>query len=60
MTYLNRLVEDQNKFRVESGNAESMILKVQVRNGLAQGTLEATYDDLKISVLRKKDGSKRR
>ncbi|MBP6810944.1 MAG: hypothetical protein KA138_05475 [Saprospiraceae bacterium] len=60
MTYLNRLVEDQNKFRVESGNAESMILKVQVRNGLAQGTLEATYDDLKISVLRKKDGSKKK
>ncbi|MBK6995214.1 MAG: hypothetical protein IPH31_09895 [Lewinellaceae bacterium] len=60
ITYLNRLVEDQNKFRVESGKAESMILKVQVRNGVAQGTLEATYDDLKISVLRKKDGSKKK
>ncbi|MFN0176019.1 MAG: hypothetical protein ACKVU0_15315 [Saprospiraceae bacterium] len=60
MTYLNRLVEDQNKFRVESGNAESMILNVHVRNGVAQGTLEATYDDLKISVLRKKDGSKKK
>ncbi len=60
MTYLNRLVEDQNKFRVESGKAESMILKVQVRNGVAQGTLEATYDDLKISVLRKKDGTKKK
>jgi len=60
MTYLNRLLEDQNKFRIESGKAESMILKVQVRNGLAQGTIEATYEDLKISVLRQNDGSKKR
>ena len=60
MTYLNRLVEDQNKFRIESGNAERILLKVQVRNGLAQGTIEATYDDMKISVLRPKDGSKKK
>ncbi len=59
MTYLNRLVADQHKFRIESGKAESIVLKVQVRNGLAQGRIEATYDDLKISVLRQKDGSKK-
>jgi hypothetical protein len=60
MTYLNRLVEDQNKFRVESGIAEQMVLKVQVRNGIARGTVEASYNNLKISVLRPKDGSKRK
>ncbi len=60
MTFLNRLVEEQNKFCVESGNAEKMALHVQVRNGLAKGTVEATYNDLKISVLREKDGSKRK
>jgi len=60
MTYLNRLVEDKNNFRIESGIAQKMELKVQVRNGLAQGTIEATYDDLKISVLREKDGSKKK
>ncbi len=60
MTFLNRLVEEQNKFCVESGNAEKMALHVQVRNGLAKGTVEATYNDLKITVLREKDGSKRK
>ena len=60
MTYLNRLVEDQNKFRVESGMAERIILKVQVRNGIARGTVEASYNDLKISVLRSKNGRKKK
>ena len=60
MTYLNRLVEDKNNLRVESGNAQKILAKIQVRNGLAQGTLEATYDDLKISVLREKDGGKKK
>ncbi len=60
MTYLNRLVEDQNKFRVETGIAEKMVLKVQVRNGIARGTVEASYNNLKISVLRSKDGSKKK
>lgn len=60
MTYLNRLVEDKNNLRVESGNAQKILAKIQVRNGLAQGTLEATYDDLKISILREKDGGKKK
>ncbi len=60
MTYLNRLVEDQNKFRVETGIAEKMVLKVRVRNGIARGTMEASYNNLKISVLRSKDGSKKK
>ncbi|MBC7776985.1 MAG: hypothetical protein H7246_16255 [Phycisphaerae bacterium] len=60
MTYLNRLVEDKNNFRVESGKSEKIVMKAQVRNGLAQGKIEATYDDLKISVLREKDGSKKK
>lgn len=59
MTYLNRLVEEKNNFRIESGISQKIELKVQVRNGLAQGTVEATYDDLKVSVLREKDGSKK-
>ncbi len=59
MTYLNRLLEDKNKIRVETGQAEKIILKVQVRNGLAQGKLEATYNNLAISLLDKKDGSKK-
>ncbi len=60
MTSLNRLVAEKNNFRIESGVAQKIELKVQVRNGLAQGTVEATYDDLKISVLRDKDGSKKK
>ena len=59
MTYLNRLLEDKNKIRVESGMAETISLKVHVRNGLAQGKLEATYNNLKISLLDKKDASKK-
>lgn len=60
MTYLNRLVAGQQKFRVESGNAETIELKVQVRNGLATGQIEATYNDLKISILDEKDGRKKK
>lgn len=60
MTYLNRLVAGQHKFKVESGNAETIALQVRVRNGLATGQIEATYNDLKISVLDEKDGSKKK
>lgn len=60
MTYLNRMITDQNKFRVESGNSESIILNLQVRNGLARGKIEATYNNLKISVLEAEDGHKRK
>lgn len=60
MTYLNRVITDQNKFRVESGTSESIILNVQVRNGLARGKIEATYNNLKISVLEAEDGRKRK
>jgi len=60
MTYINRLVAEKNNFRIESGVAQKIELEVQVRNGLARGTVEATYDDLKISVLDEKDGSKKR
>ncbi len=60
MTYINRLVEEKNNFRIESGVTQKIELKVKVRNGLAQGTLEATYDDLKVSILSKKDGSKKK
>jgi len=59
VTLLNQFVVDKNNIRVESGNVERVFLKVKVRNGLAQGTLEATYDDLKISILGKKTGDKK-
>ena len=60
MTYLNRLVVEKNNLRIESGVAQKIDLEVQVRNGLAQGTVKAIYEDLKISVLRESDGSKKR
>lgn len=59
MTFINRLVEDKNNFRVDSGKSQKIVMEVQVRNGLAQGKIEATYEGLKISVLRGKDGSKK-
>jgi len=58
-TLLNRFVVDKNNIRVESGDVENIIMKVKVRNGLAQGTLKATYDNLKISILSEKDGEKK-
>jgi hypothetical protein len=59
VTLLNQFVVDKNNIRVESGDVEQVFLKVKVRNGLAKGTLEATYDDLKISILGKKTGDKK-
>jgi len=60
MTYLNRLLTDKDNLRIESGASEKILLQARVQNGLAQGTIEATYSDLKISLLRDKDKSKKK
>ena len=59
MTYLNRLLTDKDNLRIESGAAEKIVLQARVNDGLAQGTIEATYSNLKISLLRE-DKSKRK
>ena len=60
MTYLNRLLTDKDHLRIESGDAENVVLKARVQDGLALGTLEATYNNLKLSVLREEDNSKKK
>ncbi len=60
MTYLNRLLTDKDHLRIESGDAENVVLKARVQDGLALGTLEATYSNLKLSVLREEDNSKKK
>ncbi len=60
MTYLNRLLTDKDNLRIESGDAENVILKARVQDGVAQGTLEATYNNLKLSVLQDDTGKKKK
>lgn len=60
MVYLNRLLTDKDHLRMTSGDAENIIAKVNITGSTASGTVEATYNNLKLSLLRVEDNSKRK
>lgn len=60
MVYLNRLLTDKDYLRVDSGDAENIIAKVNIRGKEATGSVEAAYSNLKLSLLRQEDGSKKK
>ncbi len=60
MVYLNRLLTDKDHLRVDSGESENIIAKVNIKGNVAQGSVEATYGDLKLSLLREEDNSKKK
>jgi len=60
MVYLNRLLTDKDHLRIDSGDSENIIAKVNIRGSAASGTVEATYSNLKLSLLRVEDNSKKK
>ncbi len=60
MVYLNRLLTDKDHLRIDSGDAENIIAKVNISGSTASGTVEATYNNLKLSLLRVEDNSKKK
>lgn len=60
MTYLNRLLTNKDHLRVDSGDSENIIARVNINGKNAQGTVEATYNNLKMSLLNEDDGKKKK
>ncbi len=60
MTYLNRLLTDKDHLRVDSGDAENIIARVNIQGTKADGTVEATYTNLKLSMLKEDTGKKKK
>ncbi|MEO6037259.1 MAG: hypothetical protein ABIQ93_02520, partial [Saprospiraceae bacterium] len=60
MVYLNRLLTDKDHLRVDSGDSENIVARVRILGENAQGTVEATYSNLKLSLLREEGGKKKK
>ena len=60
MSYLNRLLTNKDHLRVDSGDADNIIAKVNIVGEHADGSVEATYTNLKLSLLKDDTGKKKK
>jgi hypothetical protein len=59
ITCLNAFIEAGEHRRIKSGDVKSAVFDINVKSGIAIGTVRAEYKDLSIAVLNKNTGSEK-